>query len=724
MIALAPSIGWTTSDAAVDPDRFEALIRARVLDIGAATCAIVTITHAILTQIEVPGWTEARIAGLAAAAIFAICPLVRRMTGRASVAAALFVTTLLAASAFAALRNGGLTAPTTCFVILAPAMAGLLLGSRAAAAAGFAGLGVLGLLATSGTTGLAWPSPHSPAELDALRLSALTIAVITTTVVVTAYVAVLRRSLGALSDANASLAASARTIARNAEELDLIFNNAPVHLLFKDDQNTILRGNRRAADGAGVTTEMLTGAKTETIYPAMAAKYFADDLAVLESGAPKIGIVEEIAPVAGRRGWVRTDKVPYVDPATGKRFVFVAATDITDQRNAELALAESERRFALAAQGSGAGIWDWIDVARDQQFWTPRFYALLGYEPGEIEASTSTVIGLMPLEDRKRASAALRVHLADKSPFQQDLRLRHKSLGDRWYRVTGQAIWAHNGAAERMIGSIIDIDAGKRAEEALIAHGRALDRSNRALKAFSQAVSHDLRSPLRAFDHLAAWVEEDVDTGRLDSAKSHLAVMRGRVKRMTELLEGLRLFAQAGGDGETVEALSSRELVERAFEVLAPAGFQLTIASDLPAIATAAAPLAQVFRNLIDNAIKHHDGGAGVITVGHEDAGDFWAFSVVDDGPGVAAADHDRIFEMFEVLRRRDDQAGAGAGLAIVKKVVEAAGGSVSVASNAPLARGAIFRFLWPKRWPANAGATGGGGAGSTRDLTADPRAA
>lgn len=703
---------------------FEARIRARVLDVGSGTCAAVTLAHTLLTQIDIPGWTEARIAGLAAVAVFAVCPIVNRLTRWQFVAPALFLAALLAASTFAALRNGGMTAPTTCFLILAPTMAGLMLGGRAAVAVGAISIGLLGLITMSDAIGFAQLSPHSAQDLNDLRLSALTIAVITATIMVSAFQAVLRRSIYALGEANADLAASRRTIKRNAEELDLIFNNVPVHLFFKDDQNTILRANHMAAQAAGVTIEMLRNVKTEAIYPAMAAKYFKDDLAILESGAPRIGIIEEITPASGSRGWVRTDKMPYVDPATGKRFLFVAAIDITEQRAAELALAESEQRFALAAQGSGAGIWDWIDVSRDQHFWTPRFYALLGYAPDEIEASTSTLIVFMHPEDRERAGEALRAHLADKAPFHLQVRLRHKTQGDRWYLVTGQAIWADDGAAERMIGSIIDIDGEKRAEEALIAHGRALDRSNRSLKAFSQAVSHDLRSPLRAFDHLAAWVEEDVDAGRLDAAKSHVAVMRARVRRMAELLEGLRLYAQAGGEGETVETLSCRDLVERAFEVLAPPGFRLAIASDLPAIDTASAPLAQVFRNLIDNAIKHHDRDAGVITISHEDAGPFWAFAVADDGPGVAAADQDRIFEMFEVLRRREDQAGAGAGLAIVRKVVEAAGGAVSVASDAPLERGATFRFLWPKRWPAEAGTAGGPDIGAGRCGAVNTRAA
>ena len=534
----------------------------------------------------------------------------------------------------------------------------------------------------------------------------------------------LRRFVSAISEANTEIAASERTIKHNAEELNLIFSNAPVHLLFKDDQNTILRGNRAAAIGAGVTEEALRNVRTEAIYPAMAAKYFADDLEVFESGVAKLGIIEEIAPAAGPRGWVRTDKLLYVDPETGRRFLFVAAIDITEQRNAELALAESEQRFAIAAEGSGAGIWDWTDVSANEQYWTPKFFELLGYSPGEIEPSMATLHELASPDDSERMRAALNDHLGGDAPFHLDIRLNHKTDGARWYRVSGQAIWDAAGAPKRMIGSIIDIDAEKCAGQALLAHGRSLERANQALKAFSQAVSHDLRSPLRALDHLAAWTGEDIDAGRLGAAKTHLAAMRVRVKRMAELLEGLRLYALAGGAADAIENVSCQLLVEQAFEVLAPAAFRLDIASDLPAFATAATPLSQVFRNLFDNAVKHHDRDSGVITVRHADAGEFWAFEVADDGPGVAAAFHQRIFEMFEVLQRREDQAGAGAGLAIVKKCVEAAGGVVSVVSGAPHERGATFRFLWPKLWP-NDGV--GPSATMPRSATApvgEPRAA
>ncbi len=70
-------------------------------------------------------------------------------------------------------------------------------------------------------------------------------------------------------------------------------------------------------------------------------------------------------------------------------------------------------------------------------------------------------------------------------------------------------------------------------------------------------------------------------------------------------------------------------------------------------------------------------------------------FSVADDGPGIAPGFHERIFELFQTLKPRDQVEGSGMGLAIVKKTVESMGGSISVDSAA--GAGAVFRFTWPK---------------------------
>jgi signal transduction histidine kinase len=121
----------------------------------------------------------------------------------------------------------------------------------------------------------------------------------------------------------------------------------------------------------------------------------------------------------------------------------------------------------------------------------------------------------------------------------------------------------------------------------------------------------------------------------------------------------------------------------------------LTVERDLPAIAVIPTEFELVMRNLISNAVKHHDRGQGRIVVrGGSDKSQAF-FEIQDDGPGIAPEYHQRIFEMFTTLRSRDEVEGSGLGLALIKKVVERWGGTVSVASR-PEQRGATFRFTLP----------------------------
>ena len=107
--------------------------------------------------------------------------------------------------------------------------------------------------------------------------------------------------------------------------------------------------------------------------------------------------------------------------------------------------------------------------------------------------------------------------------------------------------------------------------------------------------------------------------------------------------------------------------------------------------------------NLVSNAIKHHDRQEGRVTLALEDDGEMLAFVVADDGPGVPAQYHDKVFEMFRTLKPRDQVEGSGMGLAMVRKNVEMAGGMVTIESSQ--GQGAKFRFTWPKPQPTPASA-------------------
>ncbi len=161
-------------------------------------------------------------------------------------------------------------------------------------------------------------------------------------------------ALEALAENYKAAAARAETadanLGRRSAELSLIFDNVPVQLWFKDDQNRILRINKAAADFLGISTREAAGAEAADLFPETAEKFHQDDLAVIRSGKGRFGVIEEYAQASGVRGWARIDKVPYKDPQTGKDYVFVASTDVTDLRKMQEELQRSNEELAQFAR--------------------------------------------------------------------------------------------------------------------------------------------------------------------------------------------------------------------------------------------------------------------------------------------------------------------------------------------------------------------------------------
>ena len=238
-----------------------------------------------------------------------------------------------------------------------------------------------------------------------------------------------------------------------------------------------------------------------------------------------------------------------------------------------------------------------------------------------------------------------------------------------------------------------DISDWKRAEQ-------ELEKAYVDLEQFTRIASHDLRAPLRAVDNLSQWIVEDLGDDIPAESANHLELLRARVQRMERLLEDLLRYARAGGKDTKLERVDVAELIEDAVEgLIIPEGIAIEIGSDLPVFETAWAPLKQVFANLISNAVQHHDRDEGVVCIAAESDDDQWVFSVSDDGPGIPPKYHDKIFEVFHTLEAPSKAEGTGMGLSLVQRLVESAGGRITIETNAPEERGTTFQFTWPRRW-------------------------
>ncbi|MFN7130730.1 MAG: sensor histidine kinase [Myxococcales bacterium] len=225
-----------------------------------------------------------------------------------------------------------------------------------------------------------------------------------------------------------------------------------------------------------------------------------------------------------------------------------------------------------------------------------------------------------------------------------------------------------------------------------------LAQRNRELQEFAYVASHDLKAPLRAIGNLSEWMEEDAGPTLPPTAREQLKLLRNRVHRMEALIDGILAYSRAGRVREPAVPVDVNALLREVTDMVAPpANVRLEVQPAFPTLTAERVPLQQVFLNLLTNAIKFSAAHTSTpyVRVGWADQGDAFRFSVTDNGPGIDPQYHDRIWGIFQTLETRDKIEGAGIGLSVVQKVVEARGGRIWVESE--LGKGATFSFTWPK---------------------------
>jgi PAS domain S-box-containing protein len=245
------------------------------------------------------------------------------------------------------------------------------------------------------------------------------------------------------------------------------------------------------------------------------------------------------------------------------------------------------------------------------------------------------------------------------------------------------------GRVESIVAEAHDITERKQAQA-------DLEQRNQELDSFVYIVSHDLKAPLRGIANLSQWIEEDFEGSLSVVNQQQMTLLRSRIYKMEATIDGLLEYARIGMAVEAVESVCIAELLADVIDSIAPPPtFKISLPPELPTLSTRRLPLFQVLANLIGNGIKHHHSEAGSIQISIEDRGDCYEFAIADDGSGIAPEHHDRMFKIFQAVNPQNRSDSTGIGLAIVKKIVEAEGGTIWLESE--LGKGTTFYFTWPK---------------------------
>ncbi len=241
------------------------------------------------------------------------------------------------------------------------------------------------------------------------------------------------------------------------------------------------------------------------------------------------------------------------------------------------------------------------------------------------------------------------------------------------------------------------IRARLMAEAEVTAKSKELARANSDLESFAAIISHDLKAPLRHMRQMTETAFESTQSSGDQALRNILRDIEGQSRRMSHMLTALLDYSTIGRKYEALESVDTASLIAAVKDSLPESGHIISIDGQWPVLMTLRAPLDLVLRNLICNALQHHDNQNGRININCEESPLSVVITIADDGPGIDQHHHTSIFLPFRTLQTDTGKPSTGMGLAAVKKTIDGAGGTISVISDPKIQRGTTFAVTWPK---------------------------
>ncbi|MEW5957634.1 MAG: EAL domain-containing protein, partial [Chloroflexota bacterium] len=345
-----------------------------------------------------------------------------------------------------------------------------------------------------------------------------------------------------------------RALKKERNFISAILETAGALILILNAQGRILRFNRICEQVTGYSFSEVRGKRIWDLFPpAEEVEWIKARFEALSRGKVLDEYESHWVTRHGARRIIAWANTVLPDSSGQVEYIILTGTDITERKQMEEALRESEERYALAALSANDGLWDW-NLKTNEIYYSPRWKAMLGYQEDQLGISPLEWFSRVHPDDLESLKASIVAHLEGQPlPFTNEHRILHRNGTYRWVLSQGLAVRNEKWQPYRLAGSQTDITQRKTVEAKLVhnaLHDALTDLPNRTLfrQHLEQAIARSRQDP----DYLFAVLFLDLDRFKvINDSLGHMVgdqLLMAIARRLRNNVRSRDLVARLGGD--------------------------------------------------------------------------------------------------------------------------------------------------------------------------------